>query len=45
MNIIILDDYQDAGLDPLSAPPEEVLDLVKGLNAVYTSSAPRAQAS
>ena len=24
--------YQDAGLDPQSAPPEELLDLVKGLN-------------
>jgi broad specificity phosphatase PhoE len=40
-----IDEYQDAGLDPQSAPPEEVLDLVKGLNAVYTSSAPRAQDS
>jgi broad specificity phosphatase PhoE len=40
-----IDDYQDAGLDPQSAPPEEVLDLVKGLNAVYTSGAPRARDS
>jgi len=37
-----LDLYQDAGLDPRSAPPEELLDLVKGLNAVFTSGAPRA---
>ena len=33
-----IDDYQEAGLDPLSAPPEELLDLVKGLNAVHTST-------
>src|SRR5690242_15361255 len=25
-----IDAYQDAGLDPQSAPPEELLDLVKG---------------
>jgi broad specificity phosphatase PhoE len=36
-----IDEYQEAGLDPQSAPPEELLDLVKGLNAVYTSEAPR----
>jgi broad specificity phosphatase PhoE len=40
-----IDDYEEAGLDPVSAPPEEVLDLVKGLSAVYTSHAPRAQDS
>jgi broad specificity phosphatase PhoE len=40
-----IDDYQDAGLDPQSAPPEELLDLVKGLDAVFTSGAPRAQDS
>ncbi len=40
-----IDDYQEAGLDPLSAPPEELLDLVKGLNAVHTSDAPRANDS
>lgn len=40
-----IDEYQEAGLDPLSAPPEELLDLVKGLNAVHTSDAPRANDS
>ena len=40
-----IDDYQDAGLDPQSAPPEELLDLVKGLNSVFTSFSPRAQDS
>lgn len=40
-----IDDYEEAGLDPKSAPPEEVIDLVKGLAAVYTSHAPRAQDS
>src|SRR5258708_5303029 len=40
-----IDDYQDAGLDPKSAPPEELLDLVKELNAVFTSFAPRARDS
>jgi len=36
-----IDEYQEAGLDPQSAPPEELLDLVKGLNEVHTSEAPR----
>jgi broad specificity phosphatase PhoE len=40
-----IDDYEEAGLDPQSAPPEEVLDLVKGLNACFTSHSPRAQDS
>jgi len=40
-----LDLYQDAGLDPNSAPPEELFDLVKGLSAVFTSGAPRAKDS
>jgi broad specificity phosphatase PhoE len=40
-----LDLYEDAGLDPRSAPPEELLDLVKGLDSVFTSGAPRAQDS
>jgi broad specificity phosphatase PhoE len=40
-----IDAYQDAGLDPKSAPPEELLDLVKGLNAVFTSRSPRAHES
>ena len=25
-----IDEYQEAGLDPMSVPPEELLDLVKG---------------
>jgi broad specificity phosphatase PhoE len=37
-----IDDYEEAGLDPRSAPPEELVDLVKGLNAVFTSGSPRA---
>ncbi len=40
-----IDEYQDAGLDPRSAPPEELLDLVKGLNAVFASGSPRARDS
>jgi broad specificity phosphatase PhoE len=40
-----IDDYQDAGLDPHSAPPRELLDLVKGLDAVFTSRRPRAHES
>ncbi|HXJ02343.1 MAG TPA: histidine phosphatase family protein [Micropepsaceae bacterium] len=40
-----IDAYQDAGLDPQSAPPEELLDLVKGLDAVFTSNLPRANDS
>jgi broad specificity phosphatase PhoE len=38
-----IDDYEEAGLDPQSAPPDELCDLVKGLNSVvFTSRAPRA---
>jgi broad specificity phosphatase PhoE len=40
-----IDAYQDAGLDPQSAPPDELLDLVKGLNAVFTSGFPRSNDS
>ncbi|HEX3484950.1 MAG TPA: histidine phosphatase family protein [Micropepsaceae bacterium] len=40
-----IDAYQDAGLDPKSAPPEELLDLVKGLDEVFTSELPRANDS
>lgn len=40
-----IDAYEEAGLDLNSAPPEELLDLVKGLNAVHTSFSPRAQDS
>jgi broad specificity phosphatase PhoE len=37
--------YECAGLDPRSAPPAELRALVKGLPAVFTSGAPRANDS
>lgn len=40
-----IDAYEAAGLDPTSAPPEEVQDLVKGLSAIFTSDKPRSQDS
>jgi broad specificity phosphatase PhoE len=40
-----IDEYQDAGLDPKSAPPDELQDLVKGLSAVFTSGFPRSDDS
>ena len=40
-----IDAYEAAGLDPGSAPPEELQDLVKELDAVYTSDKPRSQDS
>lgn len=40
-----IDDYEEAGLDPKSAPPEELLDLVKELKAVFTSDSKRASDS
>jgi broad specificity phosphatase PhoE len=40
-----MDAYEAAGLDPDSAPPDELQDLMKGLSAVYTSGSPRAQDS
>jgi len=40
-----IDAYQESGLDPHSAPPDELIDLVKGLNAVFTSGFPRANDS
>src|ERR1700749_31697 len=40
-----IDDYEAAGLDPGSAPPEELQDLVKELDAVFTSGKPRAHQS
>jgi broad specificity phosphatase PhoE len=40
-----IDDYEAAGLDPSSAPPEELQDLVKELSAVFTSGKPRAHES
>jgi broad specificity phosphatase PhoE len=40
-----IDAYEAAGLDPDSAPPEELQDLVKELTAVFTSHRPRSQDS
>jgi broad specificity phosphatase PhoE len=40
-----IDDYEEAGLDPLSAPPDELRDLVTGLDAAFTSGSPRAHDS
>jgi broad specificity phosphatase PhoE len=40
-----IDAYEAAGLDPTSAPPEELQDLAKGLTAVFVSSRPRSQES
>jgi len=40
-----IDAYEEAGLDPESAPPEELQDLVGELTAVFTSGRPRAQDS
>jgi len=40
-----IDDYEAAGLDPASAPPEELQDLVKELSAVFTSGLARAHES
>jgi len=40
-----IDAYEAAGLDPESAPPEELQDLVKELAAVFTSGRPRSDDS
>jgi len=40
-----IDAYEAAGLDPESAPPEELQDLVRELSAIYTSGKPRSQES
>ena len=40
-----IDDYEESGLDPASAPPEELQDLVKELSSVFTSGKRRAQES
>ena len=40
-----IDAYEAAGLDPESAPPEELQDLVKELSAIHTSGSPRSQDS
>lgn len=34
-------EYEAAGLDPASAPPEEIQDLVRELSAVHASTKPR----
>ncbi|HEY5048486.1 MAG TPA: histidine phosphatase family protein [Rhizomicrobium sp.] len=40
-----IDAYEDAGLDPESAPPEELQDLLAELTAVFTSGRPRSDDS
>ena len=40
-----IDAYEEAGLDPASAPPEELQDLVGELSAVFTSGRKRADDS
>jgi broad specificity phosphatase PhoE len=40
-----IDDYEAAGLDPGSAPPEELQDLVGELAAIFTSGRKRAEES
>jgi broad specificity phosphatase PhoE len=40
-----IDAYESAGLDPESAPPGELQDLVKELDSVFTSGRPRAHDS
>jgi broad specificity phosphatase PhoE len=40
-----IDDYEAAGLDPASAPPAELRDLVRELGAVFSSGTKRADES
>jgi broad specificity phosphatase PhoE len=40
-----IDAYEAAGLEPSSLPPDELRDLVKELDAVFTSGKPRAHQS
>jgi broad specificity phosphatase PhoE len=40
-----IDAYEAAGLDPASAPPEELQELARDLSAVFTSNRPRSQDS
>lgn len=40
-----IDEYEAAGLDPESVPPEELQDLVGELTAIYVSDKPRSQDS
>src|ERR1700733_657966 len=42
---VYIDDYEQAGLDPESAPPEELQDLISELTAVFTSERKRAHDS
>ena len=40
-----IDEYEDAGLDPVSLPPTELADLIGELKAVFTSDKKRAHES
>jgi broad specificity phosphatase PhoE len=40
-----IDAYEEAGLDPSSLPPEQLRDLVRELDAVFTSDRPRSHQS
>lgn len=40
-----IDDYEEAGLDPSSLPPQELHDLMKELRTVFTSGKPRSHQS
>lgn len=42
---LYIDAYEESGLDPASAPPEELQDLVRELSAVFTSGRKRAHDS
>jgi broad specificity phosphatase PhoE len=42
---LYIDAYEESGLDPVSAPPEELQDLVRELSAVFTSGRKRAHDS
>jgi broad specificity phosphatase PhoE len=42
---LYIDAYEQSGLDPASAPPEELQDLVRELSAVFTSGRKRAHDS
>jgi broad specificity phosphatase PhoE len=40
-----IDAYEEAGLDPQSAPPAELCDLIRELSEIFTSARPRAHQS
>ncbi len=40
-----IEDYEKAGLDPVSLPPAELTDLLKELDFVFTSGRPRSEQS